>query len=397
MSDLIVQPCVDMLDLILGDNWNQISYVHEQITDSDYNTKEAEWIHTQLDDYPIQILNANLPNFGFLGVEDSDYSKTELIQKCASVTGHTYLGLRRYVLTTLGKHAYTEFGSIHGTIVLGERALHFLGYEIEDDNSWHLSTHRQIPIDRIEDVSIRSLVRFDGFALLMLSLLWDPQRLFGSGRRKGPLSAAFEYQIQDAELKRYRSTAGKYYEPLSDTILPSDEILRANIFSKAYSDYSDQWMRDAQYMPLRVIKFLGKHGAEILDLTGFPEVGPLFFDNDTRELSLKSPRAGEVVKFPRPQLFSRSLAVTVTDSRNGQKYRFESVSSKSDDFVTSLIDEVTLSGPEYDLDNAPMGERSQVSNGDLVSQIQRLASMHQDGLLSLEEFTMAKEKLLKDI
>jgi hypothetical protein len=44
-----------------------------------------------------------------------------------------------------------------------------------------------------------------------------------------------------------------------------------------------------------------------------------------------------------------------------------------------------------------MGERSQVSNGDLVSQIQRLASMHQDGLLSLEEFTMAKEKLLKDI
>jgi hypothetical protein len=296
-------------------------------------------------------------------------------------------------MTTLGQYSYTEFGSIHGTVILGERALHFLGYEIDHDGDRHLSTHRQIPLNRIEDISIKSLIRFDGLAFFMLSLLWDPQKLFGSGISKlGPLGQTFYYQVLDAK----QGKRGKYYDSLSNKILPNKEILHANIFTKGLSDFRDPFVRNSEFTPLRVMQCVNQNLPSMLELTGCPEIGPITFDNDHEEMSFRNPTTSTIEKFHKLRLFSRSVAVTVTDSLNGQKHRFECISAKSDEFLSELIDEVTKDDASERSDNNVQSQVLEMSNGNLISQIQQLGSMYETGLLTLDEFKKAKEKLLND-
>lgn len=94
------------------------------------------------------------------------------------------------------------------------------------------------------------------------------------------------------------------------------------------------------------------------------------------------------------QLFSKSLAATIVDSRNGTSLVVESVFSELDVALALIEDLRSTPPPQSSTNSTKTVATAEVPQFDIAAQLQKLADLHAAGALTEEEFREAKMKLL---
>jgi hypothetical protein len=97
---------------------------------------------------------------------------------------------------------------------------------------------------------------------------------------------------------------------------------------------------------------------------------------------------------PAQQLFSKSLAASIVDSRNGTYFGIESVFGELDIALALIEDLRTTASRQSSSKSTKESVKAEVPQFDIAAQLQKLAELHAAGALTEEEFREAKMKLL---
>lgn len=237
-------------------------------------------------------------------------------------------------------------------------------YECDRDESQtgqptELSLISHIPYKDIRRISATDVLRVDGWASLLTSTL--PRR-------------------------RYRCDESLWYAtiPIKSLGIKNSAKLAINIRSAKERESRGQWVEPKAHL-FDEFCMLAEDFADRVNMNFDRLTALLVIDR-----GLVVAGTGSQDGAPRHVLFSKGLAATVQDGRNGMTFVLESIFDDIDSALSLISDLSKEMSPSFNpsvMDSTPYST-------DIATQLKELAKLHSSGALSDDEFQQAKSRLL---